>query len=51
MKLIKYTAKALLTMLLALLPLTHIYAQGRTVTGTITDKSGPVVGVSVLVEG
>ncbi|MCI2082389.1 MAG: TonB-dependent receptor [Bacteroidales bacterium] len=51
MKLFKYIAKALFTMLVAVLPLTHVYAQGKTVTGTITDKSGSVVGVAVFVEG
>ena len=43
--------KALSIMLLSVLFATQAQAQEITVTGTVTDNFGPVIGASVLVEG
>lgn len=45
--LLKTWGALLLTALFAL----QVHAQNRTVTGTVTDNLGPVVGASILVEG
>ncbi len=43
--------KVLGTMLLVVLLATQAKAQGITVTGTVTDNLGPVIGASIQVEG
>lgn len=43
--------KALGIMLLSVLFATHANAQNITVTGTVTDNLGPVIGASIQVEG
>jgi len=40
-----------LSLLLALLAVTGLFAQNKAITGTVTDKVGPVVGVSVVEKG
>jgi len=51
MKQKKCILKTLSTVLLLILCSTQIHAQNTTVTGTVTDNSGPVIGASVIVEG
>ena len=41
----------LLTFMLALLATTALFAQNRSVTGTVTDNVGPVMGASVMEKG
>jgi iron complex outermembrane receptor protein len=41
----------LLVMAALLFTMTTVYAQTRLVTGTVTDKNGPLIGASVLVKG
>ena len=43
--------KALGIMLLSVLFATQANAQNLTVTGTVTDNLGPVIGASIQVEG
>jgi TonB-dependent starch-binding outer membrane protein SusC len=43
--------KVMLIVLLQLLALSNIYGQGITVTGTVSDESGAIPGVSVSVKG
>ncbi|MDY7394426.1 SusC/RagA family TonB-linked outer membrane protein [Aureibaculum sp. 2210JD6-5] len=36
---------------LAMLSSSLLYAQGRTITGNVTDESGPLPGVSIIIKG
>jgi iron complex outermembrane recepter protein len=47
----KKNVHRLLVMAALLLTMTTVYAQTRLVTGTVTDKNGPLIGASVLVKG
>lgn len=47
----KNLVKAILTLLLLFFSTVNVLAQNQTITGTVTDAVGPVIGASVLVKG